>query len=78
MSHFLTHMAQFHKDFQVKYSSMKLLNDMKTKTKPAVESFYGFDTSQAPKSIGRNSSRAQKLLAHTIFIYRVCLIVSHL
>jgi hypothetical protein len=57
---------------------MKLLKDMKTKTKSAVESSYEFDTSQAPQSISRNASRAQALLAETTFIYRVYLIVSHL
>jgi hypothetical protein len=57
---------------------MKLLNDMKMKIKPAVESLYEFDTSQAPQSISRNESRAQALLAETTFIYRVYLIISHL
>ena len=37
----------------------------------AVESFYEFDTSQAPESIGRNASRAQALLTQTRFVYRV-------
>jgi hypothetical protein len=75
MSRFLSHMAQLHSDFQLKCSSMMLLNDMKTKTKYAVESSYEFDTSRAPQSISRNASRA---LAETAFIYRVHLIVSHL
>ena len=57
---------------------MELLNDMKTKTKTAVESSYEFDSSQAPQSIGRNASRAQALLAETAFIYQVYLIISHL
>ena len=57
---------------------MKLLNDMKAKTKPAVESLYGFDTSQAAQRISCNTSRAQALLAKTSFIYRVYLILSHL
>jgi hypothetical protein len=56
---------------------MKLLNDMKAKTKPAVEYSYEFDTSHAPQSISRNASRAQALLAKTTFIYQVYLIVSH-
>ena len=74
MSRFLSHVAQLHSHFQIKCDSMKLLNDMKTKTKSAVESLYEFDTSQAPQSIGRNASRAQALLAKTTFIYRVHLI----
>jgi hypothetical protein len=57
---------------------MKLLNDMKMKTKSAVDSSYEFDTSQAPQSISHNASRAQELLAETTFIYRVYLIVSYL
>ena len=71
-------MAQLYKDldFQFKCGSVKLLDDMKTKTKSVVESSYQFDTSHASKSIGRNSSRAQALLANTTFIYRVRLIVS--
>jgi len=75
---FLSHMPQLQLDFQFKCSSMKLLNDMKTKFKPAVEFFYEFDTSQAPQSISRNASRAQALLIERTFIYRVYLIVSHL
>jgi hypothetical protein len=74
----LSHMAQLHPDFQFKCSSMKLLNDMKTKIKSAVESSYGFDTSRAPDSISRNASRAQALLPNATFIYRVCLIASRL
>ena len=61
---------------QFKCTSVELLNDMKTKTKFAVESLYDFDTSQAPQSISRNADRAQALLADTTFIYRVYLIVS--
>jgi hypothetical protein len=56
---------------------MELLNDMKTKTKSAVESSYEFDSSHAPQIISRNASRAQALLAETTFIYQVYLIVSH-
>jgi hypothetical protein len=52
---------------------MKLIDDMKTKTKSAVESSYGFDTSQAPQSISSNASRAQALLADATFIYQVYL-----
>ena len=59
-------------------SSMKLLNDMKTKARSAVESSYEFETSQALRSISRNASRAQALLAETTFIYRVYLIILHL
>ena len=75
---FLSHMAQLHVSFQFKCSSMKLLDDMKTKTKSAVESSYEFDSSQAPQSISRNASRAQALLAETTFIYLVYLIILHL
>jgi hypothetical protein len=75
---FLSHVARLHSDFQIKCDSMKLLDDIKTKTKPAVESLYKFDTSQAPESISRNARRAQALLAETTFIYRVHLIVSYL
>jgi hypothetical protein len=57
---------------------MKLLNDMKTKIKSAVESSYEFDTSRDSQSISHNASRAQALLAETTFIYRVYLIVLHL
>jgi len=57
-------------DEEFKCSSMKLLDDMKTKTKSPVESSYGFDTSQAPQSISHNASRAQELLAEATFIYR--------
>ena len=64
-------MAQLHKDFQFKCSSMKLLNNMKTKIKSAVVSSYEFDTSRTPDSIRRNASHAQALLAETTFIYRV-------
>ena len=70
--------AQLHSDFQIKCDSMKLLTDMKTKIKHAVDSSYEFETSRAPDSIGRNASRAQALLASTTFIYRVHLIVSYL
>jgi hypothetical protein len=78
MYRFLSRMAQLHLDFQFKCSSMKLLNEMKTKIKSAVESSYEFDTSRAPDSISRNTSRAQALLAKATFIYRVRLIASHL
>jgi hypothetical protein len=62
--------------FQFTCSSMTFLTDMKTKVKHAVEFSYEFDTSQAPKSISRNASRAQALLAKMTFIYRVRLITS--
>jgi hypothetical protein len=55
---------------------MKLLIDIKTKIKLAVETSYEFDTSRTPDSISRNASRAQALLAKTTFIYRVRLIAS--
>jgi len=57
-------------DKEFKCTSMELINDMKTKTKSAVDSSYEFDTSRAPQSIGRNASRAQELLAEATFIYR--------
>jgi hypothetical protein len=75
---FLSHMAQLHLDFQIKCSSMKLLNEMKMKTQSVVESLYEFNTSQDPQIISRNASRAQALLAETTFIYQVYLILSHL
>ena len=53
---------------------MKLLTDMKTKIKFAVDFAYEFDTSVAPDSISRNVTRAQALLAKTTFIYQVRLI----
>ncbi len=77
MSRFLSYVTQLHLDFQFKCTSIELLNDMKSKIKPAVESSYEFDTSQAPQSISRNASRAQALLAETTFIYQVYLTVSH-
>ncbi|KAH9984994.1 hypothetical protein BJV77DRAFT_141797 [Russula vinacea] len=51
-------------------SGMRLIADIKTKIKHAVESSYGFDTSRAPDIISRNTSRAQALLAEMTFIYR--------
>jgi Domain of unknown function (DUF6532) len=78
MSRFLSHVAQLNSDFQIKCDSMKLLADMKTMIKHAVDSSYGFGTSRAPDSISRNASRAQALLAKTTFIYRVRLVASHL
>jgi len=57
-------------DEEIKCDSMKLLTDMKTKIKHAVDSSYEFDTSRAPDSISRNVHRAQALLAKTTFIYR--------
>lgn len=69
-------MAQPHLDFQFNCSSMKLLKDIKKKTKFVVESLYEFDTSQAPQSISRNATRAQALLAEITFIYQVHLVVS--
>ena len=78
MSRFLSHVTRLHSDFQIKYDSMKLLTDMKMKTKSAVEYLYEFDSSHAPQSISRNASRAQALLAETTFIYQVYRIASHL
>ena len=53
---------------------MRFLTDLKKKIKPTVQSSYGFDTSRAPDSIGRNARRAQALLSRMTFIYRVRLI----
>ncbi len=57
---------------------MKFLTDIKKKIKPAVGSSYGFNTSKSPDSIGHNASHALALLTKATFIYRVCLIASHL
>ena len=75
---FLSHVARLHSGFQFTCSSMKFLTDIKKKIKPDVDSLYEFDTSRAPDSIGRNARRARALLTKATFIYRVCLIVSHL
>ncbi|KAH9984999.1 hypothetical protein BJV77DRAFT_1034682 [Russula vinacea] len=40
------------------------------KIKPTVQSSYGFDTSRASDSIGRNARHAQALLSRMTFIYR--------
>ena len=64
--------------FQIKCDSMKLLADIKTEIKHAVDSLYEFDTSRAAEMIGRNATRAQALLAKTKFVYRVRLMASHL
>ena len=74
---FLLHVTLLHPYFQIKCDSMKLLADMKTKTKHAVDSLFGFETGQAADSIGRNASRAQALLDKTTFIYQVCVIAFH-
>ncbi|KAI9509442.1 hypothetical protein F5148DRAFT_753623 [Russula earlei] len=52
------------------YGNMSHIADLKTKIMHQVESLYGFDTSQAPDSIGRNSRVAQALLTKMAFIYR--------
>jgi hypothetical protein len=57
---------------------MDLLNDMKSKVTHLMETYYGFDTSRAPESIGRNASRAHTLLTRMTFIYHVCLITLQL
>ena len=75
---FLSDVTRLHSDFQIKCDNMKLIFDMKTKVKHAVDSSYGFDTSRAADSIGRNAHRAQELLAKATFIYRVRHIASHL
>jgi len=51
-------------------SSMHLVNEMKTKIMHAVETFYGFDTSQAPRSISHNANLAYTMLTRMTFIYR--------
>ena len=73
-----SHVARFHSDFQIKSESMELITDIKAKIASTVESLYQFNTSQAARSIGRNASRAQELLAKAAFIHRVYLISSHL
>ncbi|KAH9957048.1 hypothetical protein BJV74DRAFT_954723 [Russula compacta] len=55
---------------EVLTSSMTFLNDMKMRIMHAVETSYGFDTSQASHSISSNATCAQALLAKTTFIYR--------
>ncbi|KAH9165355.1 hypothetical protein EDB89DRAFT_2076903 [Lactarius sanguifluus] len=50
--------------------STKLFVDAKTKIMHVVEAQYGFDTSHAPESIGRNTSLAQALLSDMTFIHR--------
>ena len=75
---FLSHVARLNSDFQFTYSSMEFLTDMKMKIKPAVDSSYEFNTSKTLDSIGHNASRAEALLSKATFIYRVCLIASHL
>ena len=62
--------------FQVKCSSMSILSNMKMRINHEVDSSYGFDTSRAPNSISRNSSRVRALLTETTFVYRVRLIAS--
>lgn len=78
MCRFLSHVARFHSDFQIKCDSMELLTYIRAKIKHAVDSLYEFDSSQAPISIARNTNCAQALLNNAAFIYRVCLIASHL
>jgi len=78
MSLFCHMWHDFTRDFQFTCSSMKFFTDMKKKVKHAVDSSYEFNTSRAPDSIGRNASRALALLTKATFIYRVCLIASHL
>ena len=74
---FLLHVTWLHSYFQIKCDSMKLLADMKTKTKCAVDSSFQFETGQAADSIGRNASLAQTLLDKTTFIYQVRVIALH-
>ncbi|KAI0265923.1 hypothetical protein BC834DRAFT_158132 [Gloeopeniophorella convolvens] len=47
-----------------------LRDDLKARIAPHVENIYGFNTSQASESIGRNAALAQKLLSGMTFIYR--------
>ena len=61
-------------DFQFVDNSMRFFTDIKKKIMYTVQSSYGFDTSRAPDSIGRNARRAQALLSRMTFIYRVRLI----
>ncbi|KAI0248445.1 hypothetical protein BJV78DRAFT_1235928 [Lactifluus subvellereus] len=55
---------------------MHLLAEMKTNIIHEVDTFYGFDTSQTPRSIGNNTNLAYTMLTRMTFIYRVCLIAS--
>jgi hypothetical protein len=68
---FLPYVARINSDFQFVYDSLSFITDIKMKIMHAVESFYGFDTSQASENIGRNTSRAQVLLTEMRFVYRV-------
>ncbi|KAH9014235.1 hypothetical protein EDB85DRAFT_2214734 [Lactarius pseudohatsudake] len=56
--------------FELANGSTKLFVDAKAKVMHVVEAQYGFDTSHAPESIGRNTSLAQALLSDMTFIYR--------
>jgi len=55
---------------QFAVSSMHLVTEMKTKIMHAVETFYGFDTSQAPHIISHNANLAYTMLTRMTFIYR--------
>ena len=68
---FLSHASRINSDLQFVYDSLRFITDLKMNIMHAVESFYGFDTSQASESIGRNTSRAQALLTKMRFVYRV-------
>ncbi|KAH9954064.1 hypothetical protein BC827DRAFT_80429 [Russula dissimulans] len=50
-------------------SNMRHITNIKANIMHHVESLYGFDTSQAPDSISRNSRDAQALLTNVGFIY---------
>ena len=68
---FLSQVAYIHANFQFVYNSMRHLTDIKTKIEHAVDSWYEFDTSRAPDSIGDNVIRAQTLLNKMTFVYGV-------
>ena len=72
---FLTNVTRINVNSQVVTSSMTLFNDMKMRVTHAVETSYGFNTSQASQSISSNVRYAQALLARNTFIYRVCPII---
>ena len=67
----LLDVARLHMDSQVVIDNIVLLAEMKTSIRHPVESLYGFNTSRAPESIGKNAELAQALLKDMTFTYRV-------
>jgi len=64
------HPSPSRQDEEFEYDNLRFITDVKTNIMHAVESLYGFDTSHASESIGRNASLAQALLTKTTFVYR--------